>query len=174
MHGVSSIISHTKHKVRTTLKKSHQILQAAIERNPKVGNGGPPGGIPVTPAATVKLSSTLKTGGVRKKRDCFQIEVITINDVSTKSEGKRGDTNDHDTTYPNENTTDSELNNNRDTKQSWKQVDHEKKDKAVWENKGERTTDNPKRATKSRIGKTEAGGRERSGERERRNRIKRQ
>ena len=77
MHGVSSIISHTKHKVKTTLKRSHQMLQAAIERNPKIGNGGPPGGIPVTPAAIVKPSSTLKPGGVRKKKDGFQIEVVT-------------------------------------------------------------------------------------------------
>ena len=114
MHGVRSIISHTRHKVRTTLKRSHHVLQEAIERNPTIGDGGPPGGIPITPAAIEKPSSTIKPGGIRKRKDCYTIEVITVNDESAESEENCGEKNDHDQTYPNRTTTDSELNNNED------------------------------------------------------------
>ena len=86
MHGMNSIISRTQHRVTDALKKSNQVLQTAIENDPTVTDGGPPGGIPVIPAATIKPSLTLKPGEVRKKRDCFEIEVITIDDESTESE----------------------------------------------------------------------------------------
>ncbi len=98
MHGVSSIISHTKHKVKTILKRSHQVLQEGIERNPMIGDGGPPVGIPITPAAIEKPSSTIKPGGIRKRKDFYTIEVITVNDESTESKENHGDKNDHDPT----------------------------------------------------------------------------
>ncbi len=93
MHGMNSIVSRTKHRVTSTLQRSHRILQAAIERDPTVGDSGPHGGIPVTPAAIIKPNLTLEPEGVRKKRDCFQIKVITIDDESTESEETRGDLN---------------------------------------------------------------------------------
>ena len=71
MHGMQSIVSRTKDKATSTLHRSNQLLQAALRRDPKLGEGGPPGGIPITPAAIIKPSLTLKPGGVRRKRDCY-------------------------------------------------------------------------------------------------------
>ena len=192
MHGMQSIVSRTKHKVTSALHRSNQLLQAAIEKDPTVGEGGPPGGIPVTPAAIIKPNLTLEPRGVRRKRDCFQIEVITIDDESTENEENRGDKDDHDTTNPYKATTASELNNNEGSKQPQKQVDQKKEDKAVWGKltKTEQKAKHPSRATEgkadtqkrevatqgstthktgstgSRIGKPKSGGGEQTRERE--------
>ena len=90
-HGIRSIISHTRHQVKTTLKRSHRVLQEAIETDPTIGDGGPPGGIPVTPAMTEKPSLTLKPGGIRKAQDCYTIEVVTISNESVESEENSGE-----------------------------------------------------------------------------------
>jgi len=77
--------------VKTTLRRSHRVLQKAIETDPKIRDGGPPDGIPVTPAMKEKPSSTLKPGGVRKTKDCYTIEVVTISDDSAEGEENSGE-----------------------------------------------------------------------------------
>ena len=56
MHGMRNIISHVRHQVKTTLDRSHRMLQKAIETYPEIRDGGPPDGIPVTPAMKEKPS----------------------------------------------------------------------------------------------------------------------
>merc|ERR1711940_51182 len=86
MHGMRSIISHVRHQVMRAIARSHRMLQKAIEIDPKIRDGGPPDGIPITPAMKDKPSPTLKPGGIRKKKDCYTIEVITLGD--NKAEGE--------------------------------------------------------------------------------------
>merc|ERR1711940_350110 len=100
MHGMRNIISHVRHQVMTTLKRSHRVLQKAIETDPKIRDGGPPDGIPVTPAMKEKPSPTLKPGGIRKTKDYYTIEVVTLSDDSAESEENSGEKYDHENTHP--------------------------------------------------------------------------
>ncbi len=123
MHGMRNIISHVRHQVMTTLERSHRMLQKAIETDPKIRDGGPPDGIPITPAMKDKPSPTLKPGGIRKKKDCYTIEVITLSDDNAEGEENSGDKHDHENTHPRKAETRAELNNNEENAR--KQVGHE-------------------------------------------------
>ncbi|MCP3850985.1 MAG: hypothetical protein GY694_12215, partial [Gammaproteobacteria bacterium] len=83
----------------------------------------PPDGIPITPARKEKPSPTLKPGGIRKTKDCYTIEVITLSDDSVESEENSGDKHDHENTHPRKAATRTELNNNEEN--SRKHVGHE-------------------------------------------------
>ena len=148
------------------MKRSHQVLERSIERDLDIRNGGPPGGIPLTPALTVKPSSTLKPGSIRKRKDSFQVEIITIDDGNMTSAGKGGNENKHDAMRSNGTTPSREVNNNRNTKQSQKQINHEKRDKsAEEENNGERICSEQTRETNGRGSRKKMGSKERSRER---------
>ena len=123
MHGMRSIISRVRHQVMTALARSHRMLQKAIEMNPKIRDGGPPDGVPITPAMKDKPSPTLKPGGIRKEKDCYTIEVITLSDDKAEGEENSGDKHDHENTHPREAATRAEPNN--DEKNAKKQVGHE-------------------------------------------------